>query len=65
MGAVNLVQAAVSADSALILTEVEQDTGVTVPVEEIPAEIDPEEVTKIIGEVIDGTGGTGGTGGEG
>jgi hypothetical protein len=63
--AITAVQADISAESALILTEIEMETGTTIPVEEIPDQVDPEEIKKVIGEIVISTGGTGATGGEG
>jgi len=64
MAAINLVQAEVATESAAILTEVNLDLPADekVEAEVIPTEIDPDEVTKVVGEIVVGTGGTGGTG---
>jgi len=64
MAALNLVQAATVIEGEAILTEVNLDlpADAKVEVEEVSDTIDPDEVTKIIGEVEVGTGATGGTG---
>ncbi|ALO33654.1 hypothetical protein CMT41_02195 [Colwellia sp. MT41] len=60
MNRINLVQAEISIQAAEILTLVDPDGKIDF--KPIPAQVVPEEITKIIGEIVVGTGGTGGEG---
>ena len=63
MAAINLVQADVSAESDLLLTEINLDLPPEdeVIVEVIPPAVDADEITDIIGDITVGTGATGGS----
>lgn len=58
-----LVQSQISMETALIKTQVEQDSGVVITTQLVSDTVDPTEIGKAIGEIISGTGGTGLTGG--
>lgn len=65
LATINATQAQISDEVTMISAEITTDTGVEVPTEEVPTELDEEALGETVGEIIDGTGGTGGTGGEG
>ena len=55
-------QAEIAEEVIDITTVIEQDTGVDVPVAEVPTTVDPDDIADTVGDVT-GTGGTGGTDG--
>jgi hypothetical protein len=65
LATINATQAQISDEVTMISAEITTDTGVEVPTEEVPTELDEEALGDTIGDIIKGTGGTGGTGGEG
>ena len=65
LATVNATQAQISDEVTMISAEITTETGVEIPAEELPTEVDEDALGDIIGDITNGTGGTGGTGGEG
>ncbi|PKG84448.1 hypothetical protein CXF85_08260 [Colwellia sp. 75C3] len=65
LATINETQAQIADEIDAIAAEIVADTGIAIPVAEVPTELDEDALGDIVGDIIDGTGGTGGTGGEG
>ncbi len=62
LATVNATQAQISDEVDMIAAQITTETGNTVPVEDVPGEVDEDALGNIIGDIVDGTGGTGGEG---